>query len=68
MSKNSQKIIIVLAVVALASVLGYYRLAKKSGLPMSEQQGVSSVVPQEIASTDTNDYLGQALQELDQVE
>ncbi len=68
MSKSSQKIIIVLAVIVLASGFGYYRLAKKSGLPISEQQEVSSVVPQEISPMDTNDYLDQALSELDQVE
>ncbi len=68
MSKNTQKIIIVLAVIALVGVFSYYRLAKKSGVPFGERQEISSMVPQEISPTDTNDYLDQALFELDQVE
>ncbi len=68
MSKNSQKIIIVLAVIVLAGVFGYYRLVKNPGLPLGERRGASSAVPQEISPTDTNDYLDQALFELDQVE
>ena len=64
MSKNNQKILIVLAILLLVGALGYYRLIKKSGLEEISPGGV----PQEISSSDTNDYLDQALQELEQVE
>lgn len=64
MSKKNQKILIILAVLLLIGAFGYYRLIKKSG----PEQISPSEVPQEISSSDTNDYLDQALQELEQVE